>query len=131
MNLMRACDGMPVNVVEEVRKATDVLVKAQLAEFLQKISQEVLRDDNLMPLVLPKSTAPLAFAVLVQGFKGLIVQASSEEPQVQAQALEDYSSNLFKAMELREKIETNVIMIVNYARKSMIAASEDAKNSDQ
>eukprot|EP00945_MAST-04E_sp_MAST-4E-sp1_P006562 g6562.t1 len=127
-NLMRACDGMPVEVVDEVRKATEVLVKAQLAEFMQKVCQEVLRNPQMMPLVLPKSTAAMPFPVLAQGFKGLMLHANSEEPQVQAQALGDYCSNTFKAMELREKIETNVIMMVNYARKSLIAAKEDQDN---
>ena len=70
----------------------------------------------------------MPFPVLAQGFKGLMLHANSEEPQVQAQALGDYCSNTFKAMELREKIETNVIMMVNYARKSLIAAKEDQDN---
>jgi hypothetical protein len=46
------------------------------------------------------------------------------------QAMMAFAANMFKTIELRETIETNVIVLVNYARNTQEKYASESVNAD-
>ena len=126
--LMRACEGMKQAVAEEVKTAMEAVVRTHASEFMEKIIKEIETNPYLEPLLkVPETSAPMPFKVLVQAYKGLIEMENNPEKE---QAMMAFAANMFKTIELRETIETNVIVLVNYARNTQEKYASESVNAD-
>ena len=126
--LMRACEGMKQAVAEEVKTAMEAVVRTHTSEFMEKICKEIETNPHLVPLLnVPETNAPMPFKVLVQACKGLMEMENSPEKE---QAMMTFTANMFKTIELRETIETNVIVLVNYARNTQEKYASESVNVD-